>query len=85
MANKFEMGSTEFAIPTKAKEHYSEEEFEAKQAMYDTIEYEEGIDPSEYESKKVITDEAKALIEMRKERQKADKKFGHKLTALFAR
>lgn len=86
MANKFEMGSKEFAIPEQAKEHYNDEEMDQAQDMYSAIEYESGIDPDEYDSSnKEISDQAKALIEMRKAREKADKKRGHAIFALFSR
>lgn len=76
MANKFEIGSSEYSFPTQAKEHYSEEELDQKKDMYDAIEYDEGIAPDQYQSKKEISDEAKELIKMRKEREKADQKRG---------
>lgn len=78
MANKYEMGSSEFAIPEAAKEHYSEAELEEKQEMYGAIEYESGIEPDEYDSSKVeVSKETEEMIEkMRKEREKADQKRG---------
>ena len=76
MAKSFELGSKEYALPQQTNEHYSEDEFTQKQDMYDAIEYESGIEPDQYQSKKEITDEAKALIELRKAREKADKKRG---------
>lgn len=80
MANKFEMGSSEYAFPQQAKEHYNDEELDQAQDMYSAIEYESGIDPDEYDSSnKEVTEEAKALIEMRKQREKEDKKRGHGL------
>ena len=80
MANKFEMGSSEYAFPQQAKEHYDEQQLDQAQDMYSAIEYESGIDPDEYDSSnKEVTEEAKALIEMRKQREKEDKKRGHGL------
>ena len=80
MANKFEMGSSEYALPQQAKEHYDEQQLDQAQDMYSAIEYESGIDPDEYDSSKVeATEQAKALIEMRKQREKEDMKRGHGL------
>ena len=62
MANKFEMGSSEFAIPEQAKEHYTDEEFDEKREMYSAIEYEDGIAPDQYESKKEISKDAERKL-----------------------
>ena len=75
MANKFEMGSSEYAIPTASDEHYTEAELNDKQEMYGAIEYESLVDPDEYDSSKVeVSDET--LDEMRKKREKLDRKLG---------
>ena len=67
MANKFEMGSSEFTLPEQAKEHYTDEQFEEKREMYDAIEYEEGIDPIEYKAKQETSKKAaKKIIEFQK-------------------
>lgn len=42
MTKRFEYGNTEFVIPAKVKEHYTEEEFEEKMEMYDANDYEVG-------------------------------------------
>lgn len=68
MANKFEMGSSEFTIPEQAKEHYTKEELEAKKDMYSANEYDDGIDPVDY-------------LEKQKEKQEISKKAAKKILA----
>ena len=62
MANKFEMGSKEFAIPEQAKKHYTDEQFEAEQDMYDAIEYETLKDEEGYVSKKEVSEDTEKML-----------------------
>ena len=55
MANKFEMGSKEFAIPEQTNNHLSDEEFEDERDKYDAIEYETLKDEEGYVSKAEVS------------------------------
>jgi uncharacterized protein (UPF0128 family) len=98
MANKYELGSSVYAIPVKAKEHYTKKELDKKIDMYSAIEYDSGKDPVEYseeqEKGREITKKAARKILAFKERQKklneqlesAKKKdIGFKLINFFSR
>lgn len=63
MANKFEMGSSEFLIPQATDKHYTEEEFKQKQDMYDAIDYISGVDPVEYEKNRNNKQVSKKAVE----------------------
>lgn len=63
MANKFELGSKEFQIPSEVEKHYDEEEFEAAQEMYGANDYDEGKDdPVTYKSKNEVSEETEKKI-----------------------
>ena len=80
MKKNFELGSSEFAIPEQAKEHYTDEEFKEKQDMYDAIEYEEGIEPDGYVSKEKISKKAESQIAQFKK-----EKIGHSVFDFVSR
>ncbi len=62
MANKFELGSSEWAIPESTNEHYTDEEFEQAQEMYSANAYDEGVTPDQYVSKKEVSKDAERMI-----------------------
>jgi hypothetical protein len=80
MANKFEMGSKEFAIPEQTNNHLSDEEFEDERDKYDAIEYETLKDEEGYVSKKEVSKDAEKML---KEFKK--KKIGANMFDLFER
>ena len=95
MANKFEMGSSAFAIPQDANKHkhLNDKELEQAMQMYGANDYEEDIDPVEYRSKQETSKKAAKKIiafqehikqkELNEELKKAkQKKVGFRITRI---